>query len=779
MKTQFKLIIRNQFNKPVISAVNMVGLAISLALVIIISAYCFSEFTVDSYHKKADNIYFLVKPDNDIYTPGILKDAVDNNVPGVEKIVRLTNTWDIPVLQYKNHEPVQSDLIFADIGFFDVFTFVATEGNLKTALINPMAVVISSKLAHKLFGNEHAIGKTIKLDNNHLLTVTAVIEKLHKSSIEFNAVTNIQSRKIIQPNEGEFTNWDWNNFQFVFLLNKKTSPEKVVLNIINAIPEQTRKRYQGSVLLPLKQFYFSGLANEWSSYLKKGNKNKTLLLTFVAFLVLVIALLNYINISISQRKERAKQTSILRINGAKYQNIFSGIFTETFVLYFAAIVIAHFIVFISILPIRQYTGIDFDTQMFFSIKYLLFIALAGLILCFISSVTPSFQLLAFDFDIPGRKRISGSSNFFRGSFVVLQMVIAIVLIAFTILVQKQVRFGSDEFGSNQENIIGIHLTPQLSEKKDVLNNELDRIPGLSEITFTQYFPGKEMSGWCSDMQIENKKKQVCFNTFSSNSGLFRLMNLELLDGSWFDENVVSDEGKVIVNESFVKEYNIFNPVGSIININNGYEIAGVVKDFHYYALNHPIEPLVIRNDDYSSVCLIKAETNSYKELNKAIASIKSVAEKNSPAFPVEVTFFDKAIENMYQSEVHFQRAFSLFSVCAIVICCLGILALSLSTCHNRTKEIGIRKVNGAKISQVMLMLNRRFVKWVTIAFVIATPIAWFTMTRWLENFAYKTNISWWIFALAGLLALGIALLTVSWQSWKAAMRNPVEALRYE
>jgi len=234
-----------------------------------------------------------------------------------------------------------------------------------------------------------------------------------------------------------------------------------------------------------------------------------------------------------------------------------------------------------------------------------------------------------------------------------------------------------------------------------------------------------------------------------------------------------------VNEAFLSENKITNPLGGTVTMGSSYEIVGVIKDFHYKPVNQPIISLAIRNDSYASYCLLNIQTNDFKSLTVTLDKIKKTTADLSPSFPVEISFFDQAIENMYQSELQFRSTFSLFAGSAIVICCMGILAMSLFTCQRRIKEIGVRKVNGARISEVMTMLNRDFVKWVAIAFVVATPIAYFSMSKWLESFAYKTPLSWWIFALAGMLALGIALLTVSWQSWRAATRNPVEALRYE
>ncbi len=280
------------------------------------------------------------------------------------------------------------------------------------------------------------------------------------------------------------------------------------------------------------------------------------------------------------------------------------------------------------------------------------------------------------------------------------------------------------------------------------------------------------------------RKELSFDLFNADANFSSMIGLQLIQGRFFSEDMATDRHKMIVNESFLRENKIDNPIGAKLMMGFGMdagvsEIIGVVKDFHYKAVNQPIIALVIQNEPDASYCLVKLQTNDFTSLHKTIQDIKKATTGLSPSFPVEITFFDQAIENMYQSELQFRRIFSLFAGSAIVICCMGIFAMSLFACQRRIKEIGIRKVNGARISEVMTMLNRDFVKWVAIAFVIATPIAWFIMNKWLESFAYKTVMSWWIFALAGLLAFGIALLTISWQSWKAATRNPVEALRYE
>jgi putative ABC transport system permease protein len=346
-------------------------------------------------------------------------------------------------------------------------------------------------------------------------------------------------------------------------------------------------------------------------------------------------------------------------------------------------------------------------------------------------------------------------------------------------VQKQVKFGSSNLSFDQENVWH-KINTTLSEKKDVLKQLLMEQAAISDVSYTQFYPGKVISSWGTEMNVDGEKKQLNFDTFSADAQFFEIMGLQLVMGRFYSEDLTTDSLKVVVNESFLQEHNLSNPLGDKFSPGKrNFEIIGVVKDFHYKPVNQPIAPLAIRNEHFASYCIADIRTADFKSLNNLIRNIKSSISELSPSFPVDVNFFDEAVENMYQSELRFRRTFSLFAGCAIIICCLGILAMSLFTSQRRIKEIGIRKVNGARISEILAMLNKDFVKWVGIAFLIACPIAWFAMHKWLQSYAYKTEMSWWLFALAGTIALGIALLTVSWQSWMAATRNPVEALRYE
>jgi putative ABC transport system permease protein len=787
VKYIFKSIIRNFSRKPVTNLINLLGLSISLALVIILSVYCYSELTTDNFHKNGERVYIYGLEDH-LYTPGILKVAIDDKVPGIESTVRIGGTWESPVFQAENKEPIISDLIFADEDFFKLFTYNFIEGNAETALKEPMTIVITKSLSYKLFGSEPALGKTIKLNNDKSLTVSAVIgEPYANSCLSFNSITTIETRKIVQENGGEYTEWGWCDFQTFFLLKNGANREETGKTILSIIPEENRKDYLKTKLTPLKEIYFSKFSLLGSTYLTNSDKKKVQILVLVASLVLMIALINFINISSSQWQGKIKQTGVMKVIGATRFSILCNTIAESFLFFLAAFFFSIELV-IAVSPfIENYTGIHYSQKLTSSPGFILISLAIILVLSVIFSIIPALSISSSRAVDNLKKTIKPNKTDFSlsGFLVTIQFIIAIVLISFTILVQKQVRFGSSNLGFNQENIIGIKLTGPLIQKKDVLKNILAEKSNIKKISFSQFYPGKTISFWGTQLNLKGEKKQISFDTFSADAKFFEVLGLQLVMGRLYDDKSSSDKRKIVVNERFLRENNITSLSDATINIGmmgenpSTAEIIGVVKDFHYKPVNQPIASLAIRNDANASYCLVTINTGDFQSLHATMENIKKTVAALSPSSPVEVSFLDEAVRNMYQSELRFRRTFSLFAGCAIIICCLGILAMSIFASQRRVKEIGIRKVNGAGILEILIMLNKNFVKWVGIAFVIACPIAWYIMHKWIENFAYKTMLSWWIFGLAGILALGIALLTISWQSWRAATRNPVEALRYE
>jgi len=788
MKIILKSIIRNFIHNPVTNLINLFGLSVSLSIVIILSIYCYSELTTDNFHKNVYETYLLKKNPDAIYLPGILYETIRDKIPGLKSVVRISGSWEPPVFQSENKDPLTSDLIFADDDFFKVFSYNSSEGDLKSALSDPMGIVITEDLAEKLFGKENALGKQVLMNNKYSLTVNAVIKDQKKNTcLNLSAVVSMATKSIVQSNGDEMKDWGWNNFQIFLLLEKSVTAEDIIKNMVRIIPEKEQKNYSEAQLIPLTKVYFSKFSLFGSDHLRNGSRKKVMVLLFVAILVLIIALINFINISASQWRERVKQMGIMKVLGAPRSDIMSNVLVESIVFFMVSYIFAIQIAFSLTSFLSGYTGIRYNEKLVASPSFIIISIFIVFVLSISFSIIPALKIATSRASDNLKKTVKSNKTRYtlNGAMVTLQFAIAITLVTFTLLVQKQVSFGSNELGMNQNNLIGIKLTEQLMAKKDVLNEKLKGEPAINEVSFSQYFPGKVLSSWGTRLTLNGENKQVQFDTFCADEAFFKMLGLELVSGRFYSDDQPSDKGKILVNETFVRKYNLTDPIGGTILVGmmgeeaRPSEIIGVLKDFHFKPVNREISALAIRNDHQISYCLVHAQADNFNSLKKLTTNIKAITAELSPSFPVEVSFFDTALENMYNSELQFRRTFSLMSATAIIICCLGILAMSLSACQRRVKEIGIRKVNGARIGEILFMLNRDFIRWVVLAFVISTPVAWYIMNQWLKNYVYKTELSWWLFALAGLSAMLIAVFTVSWQSWLTATRNPVEALRYE
>jgi putative ABC transport system permease protein len=788
---------RNFKKRPVTSLINIFGLALSLAFVIILSAYCYSELTADSHQENADRVFLLANEKElattnySAITPGILKEQLDLQVPAIRASVRVAHAFKPPVFEAENRGPLSSELVFADASFFELFTYRPISGRLEDALTDSRSLVLTKSEAIRLFGTSEAVGKTVKVNNEHWLTVTAVVaEPERKSCLSVKAVAPVALMPTLQQNSGDFTNWEQRNFLTFVLLEKDAGVAETAATLTDIFPSEVKDRWK-ITLVPLRDIYLSKVGhNPWLSYVRTGDRQRVMILLTVAFLILVIAVINFINISSSHWLERTKQLGVQKVIGASRFRIFRNIVAEACLIFLLSLGLAVAVAYATTPYINNYTGIGFARGLVFSPLFLGLSALSAAVLGIASSLFPALRI-SRSHPVDNLKRTvaakAGRSTF-RGMLVIFQFSTAIMLIAFTLLVQKQVRFACRDVGFEKENILGIKMTDELREKSDVLRSRLLELPAVQKVSFSQFFPGiPGLNVWGTDLLLNGEKKRADFNTLDTEAGFLDILGIKLLKGRPFSGDRESERGKILVNETFLVENGIVDPIGATFsNPRRQYEIIGVVKDFHFKPMNEPITPLAIvcsRVEDMSGFfpmhALIQVQAGRFEALHGVITKIRGIGAELSPAFPVEVRFLDSAVEDMYQSEVRFRRTFSLFAGCAILLCCLGILALSLFACQRRVKEIGIRKVYGASVNDVMVMLNRDFLKWVGVAFVIACPFAWYGMSRWLENYAYRTAVSWWLFILAGIVASGIALVTISWQTWRVANRNPIEALRYE
>ena len=784
MINTLKLIYRNLRKNLSINLINLGGLALSMAVVLMLSAYCYTQLMTDQHHNKPENTYLIAygRPDSDfgINSPGVVADFLKSDIPEINRLVRTTNTWNQAVIQQDHSEPFVTELIFADDGFFDLFQYEVLRGDLSKALETPRSIVLTKSEAIRLFGTIDVVGKSILINNEHLVQITAVIQQpAHNTFLSFKVLAPIEAMHFIQPDDEEFTHWNVWNFQMFIRTNGSIDEDILTAKIADVFIKRSEgKSDPGNVsLLPISQIYFSGLDNSWLDYLKQGDKTKVLILLMVAILILGIAIINYLNISRYTQQERLTQIGIFKILGVSKIQLLRNSILESTLMFILSVWLAVLLAELARNSLGQLTVIMYNDESLLSLSFLGISFLVATLLGIITSIIPAIQQsLSHPISNLKKEIRSGSKHSrYQGAMVIFQFYAAIILIMFTLLVNKQIQFGSTDLGFNEENIIAVQLTPQL--KKDIIKERLRRESGISQVSVTQFFPNKEYSHWLASMNADGKTQDVNFSTFNVDGAFFDLMELQLVTGKLFNDSTVYNKNKMIVNEAFIKKYGINNPFS--VEVNDQWELIGVIKDFHYKSKNKPIEPLVLLDRGYSSMCLVKVQSGNFDHLLRIYNKIQDTCSELSPDFPVEVSFMDMAVNQMYQSEIQFRRIFTFFSVSAIFISCLGILALSLFASQRRTKEIGIRKVNGAYTGDILRLLNKDFTKWVLISFALAIPSSFFIMNKWLQQFAYKTNISWWIFLLGGLSALVIGLLTVSWQSWKAARRNPVDALRYE
>ena len=465
-----------------------------------------------------------------------------------------------------------------------------------------------------------------------------------------------------------------------------------------------------------------------------------MILLFVAFFVLIIALINFINITSSQWMDKIRQFGLKKVLGAGNANIFKTILTESFLLFVSSLLLSVILVNITFPLIRSYTAIDFQINLVYKPLFLLIIISGTFAFSFIFSMLPAWRISTSQ-AVDNMKKETDRSlkhSIYKQILVSFQFIIAIFLIAFTLLVQKQVRYGISSLSFSKENLIVIKMTDQLNQKKEVFENDLIQKPFVENISFTQYYPSGIVSHITSKMNIDGENKDVGFDFFYADPAFPEIMGLELVQGRLFSDDISSDNSKILVNEAFVRTNIWPDPVGKDFGMfGTGSEIIGIVKDFHYKPVNQPITPLMIINQTNNSpYCIVQIKSTDFNTLYNQVEDIKTTATGLSPSLPVEVTFMDAAVEKMYQSELQFRSIFSLFAISAIVLCCLGILAMSITTCQRRVKEIGIRKVNGAKVSEILRMLNFGFVKWVSVAFVIATPYH-----GWQWTSGYKTSLT--------------------------------------
>jgi len=798
-RNYFKVAVRNLMRHKTISFINIFGLSIGMACTILIMVWIIDELSFDSFHKNADSIYLALHSyGNEMIgqTSVLLAQTLKDELP---EVINSTNFAQYPesigfLIQYGD-KSFNETVGTADTNFFNVFSFKLKKGNPSTALADLNTIVITEDIAKKYFGEEEAFGKTLSvtaLGQKRDLRVSGILENIpHNSHIQCQIIIPVSwFKSVIKSNFGNNYNF-WNNLsmQTYIQVQNKCDIHELPLKIkeceIRHQPDKSSPIPNYS-LIPLTKIHLYG---NMIKFLRGfiGDIKYVRILFIIAIVILLIAGINYTNLSTALAFNRTKEVGIKKNLGASRKSLMLQFFGESFLFSFVALICAIILTKLLLPEFNQLCGkelaLSFNDRNFISI--ILFITL---ITGFISGSYPALFLSSLQpIQILKRKLKSGSNNLItRKGLVVFQFAISIIIIICTIVVSDQLSFiKNSNLGFNKENIICIKMTRESNNKYEVLKNELKKSLDILSMSRSGSINSNE---WNSTGDItwqgKEEKNTQTFWELNSDYDLASVFRVEMSRGRYFSEKFPTDQTNAfVINETAARLMGMKSPLNKEIQLGKKKGvIIGVTKDFHFSSFHNAIEPLIITIPEKSKQDLffptlairIKAGTQA-----NSVASIEKTWKEQIPNVPLNYYFYDESLNAQYNSELRIETIFTYFSFLSILLACLGLFGLVSLSAEQRTKEIGIRKVLGASIPNIASILTKDFLILVLVSNLIAWPVAYYFMNKWLQDFAYRTELSWWIFILSGGIALIIALATVSSQAIKAASANPIDSLKYE
>ena len=790
LKNFFKVAIRNGWRNKSFSTINITGLAIGMASALLIGLWIQNELSVDRFYTNKDRIYHMYSREMTNgrltawgRTPSPLAPELKKTYPEVEDAARFRTVY---FLLIRDEARFNLEGAFADSGFLSILDFPLLEGNARTALNGPHNIVLTEHVAKTLFGAEDPMGKTVLLDSNNNFTVTGILKDL-PANTEFTFQYLVPWSYVGQLGwEPPGTGWSITNSGAYVLLKPEASPtafDNKVRHIIRrhvTIGEGTDREVFSQPIT--REHLYSRMEN---GQLIAGRLRTVQLFIIIAVFILLIACINFMNLATARSAKRAKEVGIRKTIGALRQGLMLQFIGEAILLTLAAF-IAALVMVVLLLPVfNEVTGkliaLPVTSFRFWGVSIALLLA-TGLVAgsypaLYLSSLMPLKVL-------KGSLKFSASTLIFRKGLVVSQFVLSIVFIVATIVVTKQLRYVQDKnLGFDKENLLYVPMERTLAERYPLLKQQLASLPGITSVTYSNQVP-TEIGSHVYDLSWEGKNPATKVVAMHNGVGYdyLQTLHLTLLMGRDFSRDFPTDSVGYIVNEAAWKMTGYKDPIGkSLIYFGHRGKIIGVVKDFHFQSLHDPIQPLVLefmgeRITWDGAYAVIKTGPG---KTGQALAGVEKVCKTLDPAFPFRYAFADEEYQKLYNGERTVSKLSDSFAVLAIFISCLGLLGLAMFTAEQRRKEIGVRKVIGARVGNIVAMLSKDMIKMVVLSAIIATPIAWLVMERWLQNFAYRTSIDWWIFMLAGVVAVVIALATISYQAVKAARTNPVTSLRSE
>ena len=801
IKNYIKIAFRNIIKHKDFSVINIVGLAIGIACSILILVFVSHELSYDKYHEKADRTYRIAvramigdTKINQTYSSSETFRRLLEDFPEIEVGVKFLDVGRTPITL--GEETFYEERFFAvDSTFFDVFSIPLIEGDPKKALADPNSMVISEDTAFKYFGTTDAVGKILRADFSYGpgsvdFEITGVSENVPGNS-HFHY--DLLASSATFPTYINDTGWSSNNFITYVVLKKGTTQKW----FDEKLKEFTRKhmgeeRFDAWVakgnfweyfLQPITRIHLTSDLN--GEFEANGNETYVYIFSAISIIILLIACINFMNLSTAKSSLRAKEVGMRKVVGSGRSRLVLQFLSESVILSYIALALGIGI-FLVLFPLYEnLIGKQLNIQYLNRFVVIPLVLALGLIVGIISGSYPAFFLSSFKpiAALKGNKSSGRGGSWLRNVLVIFQFTISIFLIIGTLAVNQQLKFFQNKkLGFEKEQVLVVNNPGSLRENVNSFKEKLRKNSNVIDVAGSNTLPGRSFSNIGFGAEgVENFTLNLCICDYD----FLDTLKLEMSQGRFFAKEFTTDSHAAVLNEKAVELLGWDDPIGKKINNwsreRGDFVVIGVIKDYHYESLHQEIRPqaLFLINGYYNRVeSYISVRLNT-ENIAETISYIEDKWKTFCPHMPFQYSFLDQDYDNLYMNERQTRKLFSVFSFLAIFIACLGLFGLASFIADQKTKEIGIRKVLGASVARIVKNLNKSFLKWVLIANLMAWPIAWFAMNRWLENFAYRIGLSWWMFVLAAVLAVFIALLTVSIQTVKAALKNPIDSLRYE
>jgi len=784
-RNYIKIAIRNMRKDKRHTFINITGLSLGMAIFILISMYTRHEISYDKFHKNHKEIY-QIQIGDDFATLAPLASQIDKTVPDVESIVRFDYGYGggkspLFIINEESSKKVKfSKVLFADQTIFEMFSFQIIHGDSRTALKEPYSLVLTRSASQNLFDTENSIGKTIHYIGDRRngpemdMTVTAIVEDPPtNSTIQFNALSSFSTLYAVKPT-GANIDEDWRNWGYTTYVLLKDQQKATFQQKLNQLWLEREK-----ALWPENKPSNIGIVPLADTPFHNNNKHQLLfLIQLVGIFILAMAMINFVNLTIAKSSSRAKEIGIRKIVGSVRFELIKQFLVESMFISIIIAPIAILIIEFSKVPFYNMINKHIPLDIIHQPMLIFFLVSSVFAIGIIAGIYPALFLSSFKPSaiIKGEMTKGKRRKTLRFGLFVFQFVISASLIICTILISRQLDYlRTKSLGFNHENIIHFKQNQQIGQKYDVFKQKLLQNPNITSVARSNHELGRDLNIRTSH-ELNGVEKRYRATTVDPD--FISTMGIEITEGRTFSWEIKSDQyTAIIVNETFVKEFELEPALGAQIKfLDWKASVIGVMKDFHYSSFHQKLKPSALLYANWNSRINIKL---GKQNISQTIKYINETWNELSPQVPFEYEFLDETYGQLYKAEEEFKQIISTFSMIAIIIACFGLFGLISYSVEQRTKEIGVHKVLGASVVRVIGLLSKEYVKWVIIANLIAWPIAWYAMNNWLQNFAYRIHVSWWMFVIAVVVALFFALLTVSWQAIKAARTNPATSLKYE